>query len=59
MPHVIYGALGITCVGFGAVIAYLADRLPRYTEGLLIIAGIVPIGGLALVGWHLPRIERF
>jgi hypothetical protein len=54
-----YGVMGLTCVTCGAVTAYLANRLPKYTETLELIAGIILLSGFALLGCNMPHIERF
>jgi hypothetical protein len=54
-----YGAIGLTCVTCGTVAAYLANRVPKYTAALELIAGIILLCGFALLGWNMPRIERF
>lgn len=53
------GAMGLSCATCGAVTAYLADRLPTYTAALQIIAGILLLGGFALLGSAMPDIERY
>jgi hypothetical protein len=55
----IYGVMGLTCVTCGTVAAYLANRAPQYTAALEFIAGIILLSGFALLGWNMPRIERF
>lgn len=48
--------VSLISVVFGAMIAYVADRFPAHTEALETGAGILLIGGLALLGSALPII---
>ncbi len=59
MQQITLGAIGLTCATSGAVTAYLADRLPTYTAALQVIAGILLLGGFALLGSAIPYVERY
>ena len=48
------GATGLVSVIAGAVVAYFADRFPIRAETIETGAGILLIGGFALVGCMLP-----
>jgi hypothetical protein len=48
------GAAGLLGVVAGAVAAYCADRFPARAETITAGAGMLLIGGLALVGCALP-----
>ena len=48
------GIVGSIKVTFGAVTAYVAERLPARTEMIETCAGFLLIGGFALVGSALP-----
>jgi len=48
------GAMSMISVAFAAATAYVADRLPMRTETLETCAGVLLIGGLALLGTALP-----
>lgn len=47
-------ATSLVSVVLGAAIAYFADRFPAYTEALETGAGVLLIGGFALLGSGLP-----
>lgn len=51
---VMYAALGFAIVMFGAVAAYLSGRFPADAEAVETAAGILLIGGFALIGCALP-----
>lgn len=51
-----FGALSFLSVTAGAAIAYLADHFPAKAEVLETGAGVLLIGGLALLGSALPVI---
>jgi hypothetical protein len=59
MQQIVLGAMGLTCATCGAVTACLANRLPMYTAALQIIAGLLLLGGFALLGSAMPHIEWF
>jgi len=50
------GVMSVIGVGFGAAVAYAADRVPLHREALETAAGLLLIGGLALLGTALPII---
>jgi putative Mn2+ efflux pump MntP len=50
------GALSLLSVIAGAAVAYYADRFPTHVEALETSAGVLLIGGLALLGSGLPAI---
>jgi hypothetical protein len=49
-------AVSLMGVLFGAVAAYASDRFPDHVEALETGAGVLLIGGLALLGSALPAI---
>lgn len=51
-----FGALSFLSVTAGAAIAYFADCFPAKVEMLETGAGVLLIGGLALIGSALPAI---
>lgn len=48
------GAAGLLVVLTGSVAAYLAQRFPRHVEAVETAAGVLLIGGFALIGCALP-----
>jgi hypothetical protein len=50
------GVISMISVAIGAAVAYAADRFPARTEALETGAGVLLIGGLALLGTALPVI---
>jgi hypothetical protein len=53
------GTASFMCVASGAATAYLAKRFPVRTKALEMTAGILLIGGLALLGWAISQTARF
>ena len=49
-------AVSVISVVLGGAIAYAADRFPAHVEALETSAGVLLIGGLALLGSGLPVI---
>ena len=49
-------AVSLISVVLGAAIAYIADRFPAHVETLETGAGVLLVGGLALLGSGLPAI---
>ncbi len=49
-------AISVISVVLGASVAYAAQRLPAHVEALETSAGVLLIGGLALLGSGLPAI---
>ncbi len=49
-------ALGFVVVIFGALTAYLASRSPTDAKAVETAAGILMIGGFALIGCALPMV---
>ena len=47
-------AVSVISVVLGAAVAYVADRYPAHVEALETSAGVLLIGGLALLGSSLP-----
>jgi hypothetical protein len=47
-------AISVISVVLGAGVAYFADRYPAHVEALETGAGVLLIGGLALLGSGLP-----
>ena len=50
------GILALLSVVTGAAVAYIAERFPNHVEALQAGAGILLIGGFALVGSEIPVI---
>jgi hypothetical protein len=50
------GALSLIGIVLGAMAAYFADRFPAHIEAIETGAGVLLIGGLALLGSALPAI---
>jgi hypothetical protein len=48
------GIAGLLSAMAGAVVAYLAERFPEYSEALETGAGVMLIAGLALTSYALP-----
>lgn len=48
------GALGLAVVMFGSMTAYLSSRHPADAQAVQTAAGMLLIGGLALIGLALP-----
>jgi hypothetical protein len=53
MRLMVLALTSIACTTFGALAAYHAYRLPRYSSKLETIAGISLMGGLSVLGWAL------
>jgi predicted transcriptional regulator len=49
-------AVSVISVVLGAAIAYVADRYPAHVEALETSAGVLLIGGFALLGSSLPAV---
>jgi len=49
-------AISLISVVLGATVAYVADRFPEHVEALETSAGVLLIGGVALLGSGLPAI---
>jgi hypothetical protein len=49
-------AVTVICVMLGTTIAFIADRFPENVEALETGAGVLLIGGFALLGSGLPVI---
>jgi len=52
----VVAAVSVISVMLGATVAYVADRFPAHVEMLETSAGVLLIGGLALLGSGLPVI---
>ena len=50
------GALSLIGIVLGAAAAYFADRFPAHIEAIETSAGVLLIGGLALLGSALPAV---
>jgi hypothetical protein len=50
------GALSLIGIVLGAAAAYFADHFPDYIEAIETSAGVLLIGGLALLGSALPAV---
>jgi len=48
------GAAGLFSVMTGSVAAYLSERFPAHVEAVETAAGILLLGGFALIGGALP-----
>lgn len=51
------GALSLTCLLIGSILAYTANRFPTHVDVLETIAGALLILGLALLGAALPVVS--
>ncbi len=49
-----FGVAGLLSVAGGGVVAYLAERFPVHIETIETAAGLLLLGGFALVGCALP-----
>jgi len=49
-------AISVISVVLGASVAYFADRYPAHVEALETGAGVLLIGGIALLGSGLPAV---
>jgi hypothetical protein len=49
-----FGVAGLLGVAGGGVVAYLAERFPVHIDTIETAAGILLLGGFALVGCALP-----
>jgi hypothetical protein len=50
------GALSLIGIVLGAAAAYFADRFPAHIEAIETSAGVLLIGGMALLGSALPAV---
>ena len=50
------GTISLVSVALGAAIAFVADRVPAKRDLLETSAGVLLIGGLALLGLALPAL---
>jgi hypothetical protein len=48
------GAAGLVVVTIGSVVACLSNRFPAHVEAVETAAGVLLLGGFALIGFALP-----